>query len=406
MTDQGSTAPAYAAAVDKAAALTRRTLQFFPIRVVQHFQQRNGMLLSAGMSYQGLFALFALLYIAFAAVGIWLGGSTTAITAIIDIVNSYVPGLISDTGIAEPDDVISLTRDLSSLLWVTAAIAIVAAWWTAMTAVTYTRLAVRDIFGLAPDTRNFAILKVYDFASAVSFGLALLIGAALSVAGVWALTFIFELLDWSMTHWIYSVGVRLSSTLVAFAIDTLALAMLMRFLAGTSIHWRTIWPGAALGGGAIVVLQLAAGLLLSNTPSNPLLATFAVIIGLLLWCRWIAMVVLLAAAWIATTARDRDQPLTEEEMLDQKFAHQRALVLAARVQLNRAQSTAARAHWWQKVRARRFLRHAEEIWWTTVADARAAGLDVDAYVRSLKKAEVIDVPDAALPVGSATRGRR
>ncbi|MDQ4214529.1 hypothetical protein [Microbacterium capsulatum] len=69
----------FEAPLERAAALTRRTMQAFPIRVWRRFLRRNGFLLSAGMSYQGLFAVFGLLYTGFASVGLWLGGSERAI---------------------------------------------------------------------------------------------------------------------------------------------------------------------------------------------------------------------------------------------------------------------------------------------------------------------------------------
>ena len=76
------------APIERAAAITRRTMQAFPIRVWRRFLQRNGFLLSAGMSYQGLFAVFGLLYIAFASAGLWLGGSDQAIAMVTMIANS------------------------------------------------------------------------------------------------------------------------------------------------------------------------------------------------------------------------------------------------------------------------------------------------------------------------------
>lgn len=316
MTEFDASRPRYAAAVDRAVGITRHTMRYFPVRVWRHFLRRNGFLLSAGMSYQGLFALFALLYIAFAGVGIWLGGSPRAIEAMIDIANSYIPGIIGSGGLADRADVFEITQSASGLLAWTGAAAIVAALWTAMSAVTYTRRAVRDILGLPYDSRNFFVLKLYDFAGGFAFGLALLIGAALSLAGVWALTAVLDLLGWSFSSAFATVPVRVSSLLVAFAIDAGALAVLVRFLAGTSIQWRTIWPGAWLGGLAIVVLQAGAGLLLSHSPANPLLATFAVVVALLLWCRLVAVVVLLSASWIAVTAHDRDQPLQTPGVAD------------------------------------------------------------------------------------------
>ena len=54
------------AAVERATALTQRTLALFPVRVWRHFLQHNGFLLAAGVSYQALFAIFAAIYLAFA----------------------------------------------------------------------------------------------------------------------------------------------------------------------------------------------------------------------------------------------------------------------------------------------------------------------------------------------------
>lgn len=387
MTEIDASPPRYAVAVDRAVVLTQQTMKFFPVRVWRHFLRQNGVLLSAGMSYQGLFALFALLYITFASVGIWLGGSPRAIDMLIDIANSYIPGIIGPDGLAKRADIVEVAQSASSLLALTGAVAIVAALWTAMSAVTYTRRAVRDIFGLPFDSRNFVLLKTYDFAAGLAFGLALLIGAALNVVGVWALTAILDFLGWSLSRGFVAVLVRASSLLVAFVIDAAALAVLVRFLTGTSIRWRTIWPGAWLGGLAIVILQLGAGLLLSHSPTNPLLATFAVVVALLLWCRWVSIVVLMAASWIAVTAEDRDQPIQHEgDDPDGHLAQQRALVWAAHVNVRRAAQAHAEARWWQRPGTRRELARAQEMWRSARTEAEAEGLDVMEFVDSLADA--------------------
>ncbi|WP_231821311.1 YihY/virulence factor BrkB family protein [Microbacterium resistens] len=358
--------------LDRAAALTRRTMAAFPVRVWRHFLRNNGFLLSAGVSYQGLFALFALVYIAFAAAGIWLGGSTEAVDALIGIANGYIPGLISERGLASPADVRQIAQASGGVLGITGAIAVAAVLWTAITAVTFTRRAVRDIFGLGQDPRNAALLKLRDLLAAAAFGFSLLVGAALSLLGVWALTGLFDVLGWSTASWAFGLGVRVGSILVIFLVDALALALLVRFLTGIALPWRTILPGAALGGAAVTVLQLGAGLLLSRTPTNPLLATFAVVIAMLLWCRWVAVVVLVACSWIAVAAADRDQPLEREDETAARRAEQEALVLAAAVRRRRAAEALDAAPWHRRAGARRVLRRAEEEWERAVADAEVS----------------------------------
>lgn len=338
--------------------LGERAVESFPVRVWRHFSRNNGFLLSAGMSYFVLFALFALLYVVFAGAGVWLGGSDNAITALINVVNTYVPELISEGGLFTEEEVAAIARDSAGVLSVTGAIAIALALWTAIGAVTFTRRAVRDIFGLPFDDRGYAMLKLRDLTGAVIFGGALLLGAVLATLGVLALSQVFSLIGWSTSSWLFLAGGRTLSVLVAFAIDAAALAALVRFLTGTSIPWRAIWPGALIGGGAMVVLQLALGLLLSWVPSNPLLATFAVLIGVLLWCRWLSIVVLAAASWIAVTAEDQDHPLIQADERAARIAEREALVLAAEVRLRQARSALAEAPWYRRSSARRSVRTA------------------------------------------------
>ncbi|MCK2031177.1 YihY/virulence factor BrkB family protein [Microbacterium galbinum] len=360
------------APIERVTELKDRTLAAFPVRVWRNFAFSNGFLLSAGMSYYVLFALFALLYVGFAGAGLWLGASSLAIEALVRLVNTYIPGLIApEGGLFSVEDVTQIAQDSTGILGVTGAIAVGVALWTAVSAVTFTRRAVRDLFGLPFDARPYWLLKVRDFFAAIVFGGAMLVGAVLISLSVWALEQIFLLFDWSTGTWFFSFGAQTVSVVVAFALDATALAMLVRFLTGTHLHWRFIWPGAMLGGGAMVVLQLGAGLLLSHVPSNPLLASFTVIIGLLLWCRWLAIVVLMAASWIAVAAEDKDQPLEREDEETARRAEKQALLLAARVQVRRAQEAVDAAPWYRRPAARRALKAAQQRLTDARADAEA-----------------------------------
>ena len=144
------------------------------------------------------------------------------------------------------------------------------------------------------------------------------------------------------------------------SINAAALAALYRFLTGTSLRWRTIWPGALLAGAAVTVLQLGAGWLLSYTPTNALLATFAIFVGLLLWFRLIGIIMLVGASWIAISARDENIPLLEKTEAEQLAEEHAALVLAAQVRLRTAQEALDAAPWYARWTATRDVRRAEE----------------------------------------------
>jgi len=340
--------------LDEPLARAAQVVQWFPIRVWRHFLRHNGFLLAAGMSYQGIFAVFSALYLSFAAVGIWLGGSKPAIDGLIDIVNSYIPGLISKHGLVQPEKVESVAQESSNLLGITGSVAAIVVIWTAIGFVTFTRRAVRDTFGLPFDTRNYALLKARDLVASLLFGFALLIGAFLGSVTTGAVDMLFALLGWDRETPGWIIGARAVSAIVAFGVNTVALAALFRFLTGTTLTWRRAWPGALVGAGGMVALQIGAGFLLAYTPTNPLLGTFTALVGFLLWFRLIGIVILVSAAWIAVAAGDRDMPLRSPE--DRLAMEQAALVIAAQVAVREAQHATLGARWpWGRWRARRRL---------------------------------------------------
>ncbi|KAA9085039.1 YihY/virulence factor BrkB family protein [Microbacterium radiodurans] len=359
--------------IERATRVTRRTLGWFPIRVWRHFLRHNGFLLAASISYQSLFALFATLYTAFAIVGLWLGGSTTAVDALIGVVNTYIPALISGDGPVDPADVTAIARDSGSLLAVTGAVALAVAVWTAIGFVTFTRRAVRDIFGLPFDTRSFILLKLRDFLAAGLFGLALILGAALGLVAGGIARQVFDALAVPYTSTTVDVLSRLASVLVAIVLNATALTFLIRLLTGTSLPWRKIVPGSLFGGIALSALQLGAGFLAVYSPTNPLLATFSVVVGILLWLRLAGIVILVAASWVAVSADDDDIPLVILTDAERREREQRALRVVALAQVRDAEHALADAAWWQRMSARRDVKRARELLERAEAGGPAAG---------------------------------
>ncbi|MET0859541.1 MAG: YihY/virulence factor BrkB family protein [Microbacterium sp.] len=346
--------------IQTATKLTKATMAWFPIRVWRHFLQHNGFLLGAGISYQALFAIFAAIYVAFAITGLWLGGNEDAVNAMIALINSYIPGLIGDNGVISTEEVQQVASSTSGVLGVTGLIALGAVIWTAIGWVTYSRRGVRDIFGIPPDRRSYVLLKARDLLAAIIFGAALIIGALLTWVSSWLLTWILSLVGVDSTTVMVDSSIRIGSVIVSFVINASALAALFRFLTGTSLRWRVIWPGALLGGAALTVLQFGAGLLLSYTPSNPLLATFAIFVGLLLWFKISGIIMLVAAAWIAVASKDKDIPILLPTEAERIAAEHKALLLAAQVRLRTAREARATAPWYRTWRADFALREAEE----------------------------------------------
>ncbi|WP_052226320.1 YihY/virulence factor BrkB family protein [Microbacterium mangrovi] len=352
----------FAKPIARATEITQKTLALFPVRVWRRFLAPNGFLLAAGISYQALFAFFAAIYVVFAVVGLWLGADANAIDWLIALINQYLPGVISDQNdaLVSPTTVHQIVENNTGALTVAGIIAIGTLIWTAIGWVTYIRRSVREILGLPIDKRAYLLLKARDLLAALAFGLAMIAGGVINNLATWALNFIWELLGRSTTADGFADILAVVAVAISFALNTAALAALFRFLAGVSLKWRRIWPGSMIGAAGLTVLQLSVGLLAKYTPSNVLLASFTIFIALLLWFRLTSIVVLVAAAWIAIAAEDKDLPLqalTEQQRLR---AEHEALLSAARERLRTAQEVEKNTPWFRRMRATREVRAAED----------------------------------------------
>lgn len=350
--------------ISRVNTITKKTLALFPVRVWRHFLARNGFILAAGLSYQALFAIFAAVYVVFAVAGIWLTSDDDTLQAFINLLNSYAPGLIGPNGIISNEDLTTIAQSSTGVFGWTGAIALIGLIWTAIGWITYARMSVRSIFGLPKDTRAYALLKARDFLAGVAFGAVLILASVLSVASTSFISWLFDLVDAPNASGWESFLIQFGSILVVFVIDTLALAVMFRFLSGAAMPWRRMWVGSLLGSGAISVMQMLSGLLVQSATRNPLLATFTVFIALLLWFHLTSIVILTAASWIAVEASDANETLrdvTPEQLAAEARQRERdALLTAARVRVRDARDALAAASWYDRLPAKRRLARAEQ----------------------------------------------
>lgn len=334
----------------------------FPVRVWVHFLDRNGLLLSAGMSYQALFAVFAAVYVGFSAAGIWLAGQPETLQSLVSLVSTAVPGLIGDGGVVSVDDIVAASSAGTGILTLTGAIALGGLIWTAIGWVTFARMSVRAVFGLEKDRRNYFLMKARDLLVALILGAMLIVAAGLSVLTTEALDSAFDWIGIDTAGLGYVVLARSSGVLLIFIINTVVLAALFRFLSRASIQWRRLAGGSALGGIAMLLLQIGSSFLAGGATRNPLLATFAVFIGLLLFFRLSGNVTLVAAAWIAVGAGDREEPLLRQSKQEaerkREQEEQAALLLASEVRVREATEAIAASSWISRPLASSRLRRA------------------------------------------------
>ena len=340
---------------------TRWVKAFKPYRVYINFSHSDGNLRAAGMGFQALFAVFAAIWLGFSVAGIWLVGNDELLLAIADIINRAIPGLIGPGGVIDPADIQSTTTTFG---W-TGVIAAISLLWTAISWLFYTRQAVRAIFGLSRDTTNYVLQKIRDLGLALAFGFVLVLSGILTIVSTEALSFVLRVLGLDEdSFWTYTIT-QFSGVAVSLLLNVVVLASMFRVLSRVAIPWRNLLFGSLLGAAALAGLSFLAGLLLGTANKNPLLATFAVFVGLLVWFNLTSRVMLLSGSWIAVGMFDRGispRKVTPEQRAAEKAAEEHeARVIVAKVDLDDARAELARARWWERLAAQRRVEKAERV---------------------------------------------
>ena len=329
-----------------------------PVRVFQHFGVSNGAILAGGMSYQAIFAVFAAIWVGFSIAGLWLTSNPALTASLFDILNQSIPGLIGDEGVIDPDDLLS-----AGVFGWTGAIALIGLLATALGWLSTTAQAVRTIFRMPQDSTFFVLAKLRELGLGVLFGLALVVSALVSLASTEALGALFNLFGQDDESVGFTITARIVGLLIVLLIDTVTLATLFRVLSRVRIPRRRLIGGALLGAVALGILKILGSLLLGGAGNNPLLATFAVIIGLLIWFNLMSTVTLLAASWIAVGMNDAGispRSLSTEQVEAEQEAREAAAVrLAAEVELRDAEAARTDAPWYGRLAAGRRVRAAK-----------------------------------------------
>ncbi|MCJ1685880.1 YihY/virulence factor BrkB family protein [Rathayibacter sp. VKM Ac-2927] len=320
-------------------ALFERIMRTRPVRVMLHYSESGGPLFASGLAFQALFAIFAALFVFFAVFGFVLRDNAALRDSLLQLLTSSVPGLIGDRNALVSIDTL---LDSTILGW-TGVIAAAGLLWTALNFLGSLRQAVRILFSLPGPTVLFVLLKLKDAGLALVFGAVLVVSAALSVFSTSFVDVAFDVLGIGSDSTLGRVTGTVVGLLIMLALDTATLAGSFRILSGIPIPWKNLWVGALMGGIALGALKVLGTQLLGGASRNPLLASFAVLIGLLIWFNLVCQVILIVASWISVgmsdagiSARKRTPDEIEREREEQLRLARRTLAEAERERLRAA----------------------------------------------------------------------
>jgi len=282
------------------ARLTAWALARKPVRAYLRYSEQRGPVLADSVTYRALFSLFAGVLLGFSFAALWLSGNPAAWSALLEAVDNAIPGLVGPDGLIQPGAIsapagLSIAGALSFLGLVGAAIGAVASLRTAM----------HVIAGKPTDDLAWYWVILRNLAIAIGAGAALGASAAVTVLGTAGLGTVADWVGLAEDHPAVAIGSRVVAIAVTFLLDTLAVAALFRLLSGLRADARSLWAGALLGAAGLTILQTLSGLFVGGANANPLLATFASLIALLLWLNLSSQVILIASSYIVEGVEER-----------------------------------------------------------------------------------------------------
>jgi len=262
------------------------------VRAFLRYSEHRGPVLADSVTYRTLFSVFAGVLLGFSIAGLWLSGNPDAMQALLDAVDNAVPGL---TSFVDPSN-IALPAGLS----IAGALSLVGLVGAAIGAIGTLRTAIRMIADKVTDDLAFYWVLLRNLALAIGIGVALGASAAATILGTAGIGLVSEWFGLPDDHPLMTIGSRGIVILVTFLLDAVVIAVLFRVLSGVRARGRALWSGALLGAVGLIVLQQLSGLFIGGASSNPLLASFASLIALLLWFNLSAQVILIASSYIVT----------------------------------------------------------------------------------------------------------
>ena len=290
------------AAVIRWRALVVWTKRLVIVRVWLHYLNHRGPLMAGGMTYSSLFSVFAGVWISFSILGIFQTRDDQALTALITFIDSQVPGLI-DTGTGGLIAADQLTDISATPTWTS----IVAAGGLLFTSMGWMRAGqngVRAMFGLVGKEWGALLGQIITFLSLIALALLVGIGAAASVLTLSINSAVLSFLGVEPSSAVSALSSRIAAGAISVALDFSILSLFVYVLAGVRPRWRVFWPPALVGAIAMSTLKIGGSLLAGSAGSNPLLASFTLLIGYMLWLNIVNQTFFLCMAWLAV--RDAD----------------------------------------------------------------------------------------------------
>ncbi|MDN5980144.1 YhjD/YihY/BrkB family envelope integrity protein, partial [Bifidobacterium mongoliense] len=252
-----------------------------PGAVLARYSSRHGGLLANGLAYGLLFAFFAGLWTVLSVAGLVVAGNADIQRALLESLEGLVPGIARTVGESG-----ALSRISGTLTW-TGAVTLVSFLWSVIGWMDSLRAGAQTMFDDSVDQTDAVKAKLRDALAVVAVVVLLMLSTTAGAVSGGVVRVVLRATGVPEGSPATSALVDVAGFLVGFLFNALLLLILLRVVAHIR-RGRATMEGAMLGALAFSLLQLLGARLLGGAASNPLLAPFGAIIGVLLWVNLMA----------------------------------------------------------------------------------------------------------------------
>ena len=259
-------------------------------RAYERYSEQHGDRLAAGLTFYAFLAFFPLTALAFALVGYAVAVNPHARELVTEAIRQILPGLADQLHV----DQIAQAKTGAG------AIGLIGLLWGGLGWIGALRESLRTIWQVDPGGGgNFFMKKVWDLIVLVLLGLSLLASVIVTSFATSATQVI---LSWLGLADVAGAGtmIRLLSITTAILADMVIFFVMFSRLSGTRASWHRLVKGTLFGAIGLEVLKLVGTYLVGHTTRNPVYASFAVLIGVLVWINLASRLMLFTASWTAT----------------------------------------------------------------------------------------------------------
>ncbi|HVX43548.1 MAG TPA: inner membrane protein YhjD [Mycobacteriales bacterium] len=268
------------------------------LRAGSLYKDRNGDHMAAAVTYFSFLALFPMILVGFAVLGIVFAKNHSLIVDVQRQVKQSAPGGVGD-------QLSNAMKDASDHWRAVGVIGLLGALYAGLGWIGNLRTAIQEIWEYETEKEKFLVAKGRDLVALVGLGLAILVSLAITGVGTAGAKYLVGWVHLDDVPGMSAVSVVLG-IVVAILADTIIFFWVFVRLPRSELTLRAVFRGTVFGAVGLEILKVIGSYYIGRVSQSPSAGVFGSVVGLLVFVNLVSRFLLFATAWTATSPSIRE----------------------------------------------------------------------------------------------------